>query len=389
MLPTSSNQIKTFIEYYNKIRHIQKFFEQELVQEHNTILFHKLSVSNHKLIYQIFCQEFDNDDEELYYENKEAFYQKLANYPCEKVKECAFSSVQEFILHLSGGHLSGRARSEANHKICKEYEIQHPDTDWCLVSVCSFDAYPIPRHEFATKPKHHERLSRITYRGFRYYFKSNTLARLIEWQNKFILERNKIYKNFWHDINEDIAKNNLNDLLELYEKPFTIHQDNLLNIDTEIKKIRQHLIDNRIILIPMLERISLRLLMGILAIMGIVQYILHVKFHYLAWAIVVWLLILFNGVRIILWLEKDKAVYKHLQDLRKSNPNIPLLTPWKNFWLSGYNSQKWAFAVLVTFSLYILFVLLPLPKILTQIMFYIMLSMAVLWGIFLYKDNNS
>lgn len=377
-------QIQEFIERYNQIEELDSFYESTFKHENNIILYYRLLLNQGMLIYQKFGKDVTDTDTELYFENTEAFYQQVADYPCEKIEEEKFLSVNELAYFLSKDRLIMKDYELAEKQVYREYEKQYPNTDWCTVSIFNFKAYPVPRHEFATKPEHQR--DSIEFNSPLSYFKKDIVERLVKWENRFIQAKNDVHQQNCKKLGLKIAEKGLNQLLGLPEYPANITQIKLLNAKTEFEKIRKFMRVNPEILIPYIEIILLIVLFSIMMIMGILQFMLKIKFGLLAWASITWIFVLFNNVKIISWLAKAKRQY-YLNSLYPKLWKLYVYKPnkLKTFWGIGTLSQKWALGALMMFSLYLLFLSLGLPVLWTKGVFYIMFGCIGMYVFYYYK----
>ncbi|WLF83428.1 hypothetical protein [Moraxella sp. ZY210820] len=385
MLPTPHTaQMKEFIERYNRIEGLDSFYESTFKHENNVILYYRLLLNHGMLIYQKFGKDVMDTDTELYFENMEAFYQQVADYPCEKIEEKMFISVNELAYYLSKDRLIMKDYKQAEQQIYHAYEQQYPNTDWCTVSIFDFKAYPVPRHEFATKPEHQS--ESIQFNSPMSYFNKDIVERLVEWENRFIQTKNDVHQQNCKKLDLEIADKGLNQLLGLPEHPANVAQIKLLNADTEFEKIRKFMRVNPEILVPYVEIILLIVLFSIIMIMGILQFILKIKFGLVVWASLTWIFILFNNVKIISWLAKAKRQY-YLNNLYPKLWKLYVHKPnkLKTFWRTGTISQKWALGGLMMFSLYLICIALGLSALWTKIAFYITLGCGGIYCFYYYK----
>lgn len=385
MLPTPHTaQMKEFIERYNRIEGLDSFYESTFKHENNVILYYRLLLNHGMLIYQKFGKDVTDTDTELYFENMEAFYQQVADYPCEKIEEKMFSSVNELAYFLSKDRLMMKDYEQAKKQVCHEYEKQYPNTDWCTVSIFDFKAYPVPRHEFATKQEHQS--GTIEFNTPLSYLKKDIVERLVEWENRFIQTKNDVHQQNCKKLDLEIADKGLNQLLGLPEHPANVAQIKLLNADTEFEKIRKFMRVNPEILVPYVEIMLLIVLFSIMMIMGILQFILKIKFGLVVWASLTWIFVLFNNVKIISWIATAKRRH-HFYSLSQIFLKHQVYKPnkLKIFWDMGTMSQKWALGALMMFSLYLLFLSLGLPVLWTKGVFYIMFGCIGMYGFYYYK----
>lgn len=399
MKPTPHTpQIQEFIQKLNELTTINPFYkrfvEREFSYEWLTIKHHRLSLNDNTLLYQIFLQEIKEDDPALeqYFEDYDAFYEKTKNYPYELQKEWTFSSVQELVYHLINDFslaistLDYKVSKPSLEQVQKEYEKDYPNTDWCTVSIFEFKAYPVPRHEFATKPEH-DKEETIYLNSIHHYFKKDVLQRLVAWKNKYRQKQNDTLKKIWCEIDNEINQKQLNQLLGLPQKTIDINTKPLLNADEEFEKVRQYIKAHPKIFCFYIELIALLVLFGVLMTMGILHFF-NIKLGFLAYAIITWLFILFGGVKIMTWLAQVHDYHKFLGlRSRFGTSSIPQPSKPQIFWQSGKKSQKWALAVLMAFSLYVAFVVLQLPKLLAQSALYATIALGAVWGFSLQKED--